>query len=256
MNKKIVFFDIDGTLVDEDKKIPSSTKLAIKELRANDVYIAIATGRPPFMFEELREELEIDSYISFNGQHVVFEGETIYENPIELEMLQKLHADTLPYDYPMLFLNENEIVVTAEHPHIKKSFQNLNIGSPRVDPDFYLENTVLQALLYCQLDEEKIFESKHKNFNFLRWHKYSCDILPLGGSKAVGINKILEAGGLTKAESFAFGDGLNDLEMIQEVGVGIAMGNAVPQLKSAADFITDDVDAKGVINALEKYKLL
>src|SRR5690625_7865577 len=93
MHEKIVFFDIDGTLVDDDKNIPVSAKQAIDELKRNDVYVAIATGRAPFMFEHIRQELEIESYVSFNGQYVVFEGETIYENPIGQESLKKLRSE-------------------------------------------------------------------------------------------------------------------------------------------------------------------
>src|SRR5690625_3176849 len=64
MDKTIVFFDIDGTLVDDEKQMLATTKQAIKDLQRNGVHIAIATGRPPFMFQEIRDELDIDSYIA------------------------------------------------------------------------------------------------------------------------------------------------------------------------------------------------
>ena len=79
---KIVFFDIDGTLLDHEKKLPASTKEAIKQLQDSGVFVAIATGRAPFMFESLREELGIDTFVSFNGQYVVFEGKVVYKNPL------------------------------------------------------------------------------------------------------------------------------------------------------------------------------
>ncbi|MFP3360828.1 HAD hydrolase family protein, partial [Planococcus sp. SIMBA_143] len=69
-NEKIVFFDIDGTLLNHDKKIPVSTREALKTLTENGVHVAIATGRAPFMFADLREDLGIDTFISFNGQYV------------------------------------------------------------------------------------------------------------------------------------------------------------------------------------------
>lgn len=68
------FFDIDGTIYDEDKQVPASTKEAIAELQRRGHHVAIATGRASYMFEDLREELGIDSYVSLNGQYVVFEG--------------------------------------------------------------------------------------------------------------------------------------------------------------------------------------
>src|SRR5690625_7493494 len=110
MHEKIVFFDIDGTLVDDDKNIPVSAKQAIDELKRNDVYVAIATGRAPFMFEHIRQELEIESYVSFNGQYVVFEGETIYKNPIGQESLKKLYEASTIINHPMIYRSEESRV--------------------------------------------------------------------------------------------------------------------------------------------------
>ena len=76
--------------MDSDKKIPQSTKEALHLLKENGIYTAIATGRAPFMIKDLLEELEIDSYVSFNGQYVVFEGEVIYRNPLSKEQLTQL----------------------------------------------------------------------------------------------------------------------------------------------------------------------
>ncbi|RKJ34669.1 Cof-type HAD-IIB family hydrolase, partial [Butyricicoccus sp. 1XD8-22] len=69
---KILFFDIDGTLYNSEKKIPASSKDAIKEARKNGYEIAIATGRAPFMIQPIIDELEIDTYITFNGQYIVY----------------------------------------------------------------------------------------------------------------------------------------------------------------------------------------
>ena len=71
MTKKMIMFDIDGTLLDHDKKMPASAKEAVRSLKEAGHEVAIATGRPPYFFKELREELEIDSFVCFNGQYVV-----------------------------------------------------------------------------------------------------------------------------------------------------------------------------------------
>ena len=65
------------------KNLPASAKEAIKSLKEAGHEVAIATGRPPYFFKELREELEIDSFVCFNGQYVVIENEVIYKNPID-----------------------------------------------------------------------------------------------------------------------------------------------------------------------------
>lgn len=257
MSETIVFFDIDGTLVDDNKSIPLATKQAIDALRRNNVYIAIATGRPPFMYEEIREALDIHTFVSFNGQHVVFEGETIYENPICSEKLNALYEDSQKKNFPMVFMSNSEMRATAKnHLHVKEGLNHLKFGYPEKDKSFHLEETIFQALLFCETNDETSLENRHSDFHFLRWHPYSCDILPVGGSKAVGIDRVLEASGIDRKNSFAFGDGLNDLEMIQAVGTGVAMGNSVPQLKKVADYVTEDVEQKGIRNGLKHLNLI
>lgn len=257
MGRKIAFFDIDGTLVDENKSIPSSTKKAIKELKRNNIYVAIATGRPPFLYEDIREELDIQTYISFNGQHVVFEGETIYKSPIKAKKIKALFDLSLENDYPMVFMSDSEIRATENHNlQIKESLDQLGFKYPEVDKDFHLNETIFQALLYCDNKEEEALKSNYEAFNFIRWHEFCCDVLPNGGSKAVGVNEILKASGFNIENSFAFGDGFNDVEMIEAIGTGVAMGNAVEPLKNVADYITDDVDQDGIVKALQHLDLI
>src|SRR4051794_29643049 len=102
---KIVFFDIDGTLLDHDKKLPTSTKAAVKQLQENGVFVAIATGRSPFMFEPIRKELDIDTFVSFNGQYVVFENEVVYRNPLKRMEIKKLHEAADRNQTPLVFMN-------------------------------------------------------------------------------------------------------------------------------------------------------
>lgn len=257
MGKKIAFFDIDGTLVDEKKDIPSSTKEAIEELKRNDVYVAIATGRPPFLYEDIREELDIQTYISFNGQHVVFEGETIYESPIKAEEINRLFELSLKSDYPMVFMSDSEMRATENHNfQIKKSLDQLGFKYPEIDKDFHLNETIFQALLYCDKKEEEAFKKSCEKFDFIRWHEFCCDVLPFGGSKVVGVNEVLRAAGFSLENSFAFGDGFNDVEMIKTIGTGVAMGNAVTPVKTVADHITDRVDQDGIVNALHYFNLI
>ena len=113
--KKIVFFDIDGTLLDHDKKLPDSAKEAIKTLQSNGTYVAIATGRAPFMYESLREELGIESFVSFNGQYVVFENEVIYTNPLKVETLEELLEDTKTKEHPVVHFNHE--TMKSNHKH-------------------------------------------------------------------------------------------------------------------------------------------
>ncbi|MGM8211899.1 Cof-type HAD-IIB family hydrolase [Virgibacillus sp. W0430] len=257
MSKQIVFFDIDGTIYDEEKQVPASTKKAIKDLQNNGVEVAIATGRPPFMFEDLRKNLGIDTYVSYTGQHVVFEGETIYQNPLCTQSLKNLYEESKDKAYPMILMSDKEMKATiAGHPAVADGLGRLKFYYPEVEDRFYERESIFQALLFYEANNSTPFSKSHDAFHFIHWGDQACDVLPKGGSKAIGIKKILDASGIDRKNSIAFGDGLNDLEMIKEVGMGIAMGNAVEQLKQAADDVTDRVEADGIYNALRKYGLL
>ncbi|ELK44982.1 UNVERIFIED_CONTAM: Cof-type HAD-IIB family hydrolase [Halobacillus marinus] len=256
-NKKIAFFDIDGTLLDHDKKLPEKTKQAIQKLKEQGVYCAIATGRAPFMYKSLREELGIDSYVSFNGQYVVFEGKEIYKNPLSEEALQKLHVHAEENDHPMVFMNEEEMrASTPDHDSIRQSLGTLLLDHPAADEGFYSGRNIYQSLLFCEGREIEQYEEAYEAFDFIRWHPLSCDVLPKGGSKAEGIKKMIEAAGMTMEDTYAFGDGLNDIEMISEVGTGVAMGNAVPETKAVSDYVTTDVSEDGLSHAIYELGLL
>ncbi|MBM7586661.1 Cof subfamily protein (haloacid dehalogenase superfamily) [Bacillus pakistanensis] len=254
---KIVFFDIDGTLLDDDKKLPQATKEAIQTLQANGTYVAIATGRAPFMYEELRKELGIDSYVSFNGQYVVFENKVIYKNPLNNVVLKELLNDSERRDHPVVFLNQNTMKSTVKHhPFIKESMESLKFPHPDYQPDFYSDKEIYQSLLFCRQEEEDYYRENYRDFSFIRWHEYSMDILPRGGSKAEGIKKMIAELGFKLEDVYAFGDGLNDIEMIEAVGTGVAMGNAVEEVKKHASLVTKHVDDNGIYFGLKKLKLI
>src|SRR5690625_6023994 len=90
-NQALIFFDIDGTLLDHDKNLPSTTKSAINQLQSDGHIIAIATGRGPFMYEGLRQELNIDTFVSFNGSYVVLEDKVIRSEEHTSELQSRGH---------------------------------------------------------------------------------------------------------------------------------------------------------------------
>ncbi|CDQ19906.1 hypothetical protein SAMN05192559_103149 [Halobacillus karajensis] len=257
MTKKIALFDIDGTLLDHDKKLPEKTKTAIQALKEEGVFCAIATGRAPFMYKKLREELGIDSFVSFNGQYVVFEGQEVYNNPLSEPELERLHNHAEGNDHPMVFMNHEEMKASVpDHNHIEESLGTLYIDHPSADASFFRGRKIYQALLFCEGDEIEEYREAYDAFDYIRWHPVSCDVLPKGGSKAEGIKKLVEAAGLHMEDTYAFGDGLNDIEMIREVGTGIAMGNAVSETKAVSDFVTKDVAEDGIAHAIYELGLL
>jgi Cof subfamily protein (haloacid dehalogenase superfamily) len=254
---KIVFFDIDGTLLDHDKNLPASTKEAITLLKENGVFVAIATGRAPFMFESLRQELEIDSFVSFNGQYVVFEGEPIYLNPLNNEKIEDLFVSSKEKGHPVVFMNHMTMKSSVKHhEYIETSLGGLKFAHPDHDDRFYVDRDLFQTLLFCEEGEEEYYRESYPEFTFIRWHPFSVDILPAGGSKAEGIKKMIERLGFKLEDVYAFGDGLNDFEMLKAAGTGVAMGNSVPALKEHASLVTRNVDDDGIWHGLKQLKLI
>lgn len=258
IKRSVIFFDIDGTLLNHEKKLPISTKKAIFTLKEQGHEVAIATGRAPFMFEDLRNELEIHTFVSYNGQYVVLNGEVLYSNPLNTSSLEALTAFALRNNHPVVFMDHEDMKANVpEHPYIKTSIETLKISRfPTYDPHYYKGRELYQSLLFCLEGEERQYEQKFQDFDFVRWHPFSVDIVPKGGSKAKGIERIVEKLGFQQEQQYAFGDGLNDLEMLATVKNSVAMGNAEDTVKKAAKYITKSVEENGVFHGLQMVGLL
>lgn len=257
-DKKLIFFDIDGTLYNSSKEVPEDAKNAVLHLREAGHIVAIATGRGPFMFKELRETLGIETYISYNGQYIVFEGETIYENPISDKTLQALTEQAYKNDHPLAYCDEKDLrVSTREHDHVKAGIGSLKLNfEVAEDQAYYRNNDIHQALLFCAEGEEREYEAQYDDVYFLRWHEFCTDIIPKGGSKAEGIKMLIEKMDLPLSQVYAFGDGPNDVEMLSLIENSVAMGNGVDETKAVSRWITDHVDDNGLYKGLKKVGLI
>ncbi|MEK3837844.1 Cof-type HAD-IIB family hydrolase [Paenibacillus sp. FSL R7-0128] len=255
--KKTIFFDIDGTIYDEDKNIPASTREAIAELKRRGHHVAIATGRADYMFEGLRGELRIDSYVSLNGQYVVYEGKPVYKNPIATSVLEELTLFAEKLDHPVAYTDTAGMRVNvADHEYINTSVGSLKLVFPTHDAGYFLKNDIYQAMIFCPQESQQIYAERYPELSFIRWHPLCMDVLPGNGSKANGIAEMLKVIGVEKEEVYAFGDGLNDVEMLGYVGYGIAMGNGEQEAKAAASFITKSVREDGIYEGLKMVGLL
>ncbi|AIG28297.1 Cof-type HAD-IIB family hydrolase [Brevibacillus laterosporus] len=257
MERKIVFFDVDGTLLTEDKQLLTSTRDAVRRLRENGIYTAIASGRMPKQLEDICRELDIHSYVSINGQYVVFEGEEIYSNPIAIEQLTDLTDLANKHGHVLTYVNHE--MLCANHlndPLLDVIYGELQLAKPSLDPDFYKQNPIYQSIIFCAPELAKEYMERFPQFGFIHWHDYALDIIPLGSSKAVGIQKMLEHGHFSLEHTYAFGDGLNDLEMLETVGHGVAMGNAVLEAKQKARYVTASCNEDGIAKGLSMLGLL
>ncbi|WP_010531706.1 Cof-type HAD-IIB family hydrolase [Lentibacillus jeotgali] len=258
MTQKLIFFDIDGTLLDDEKRLPESTKQAIAQLQADGHFVAIATGRAPFAFKPLMDELNISTYVSINGQYVVHNDEAIYKNPLKPDALAALEKYAAERQHPLVHLNhEDWYANTKDHPQVRAATESLKLDQAvKYNPDFYRNSKVYQTLLFCTGEGEAEYDQTFDQLDFVRWHQYSVDVMPAGGSKAAGIGKLIEQLDIPAQDVFAFGDGLNDIPMLKSVQNSIAMGNAADTVKEAAGSVTRDVHDDGIWHGLKMAGLL
>lgn len=257
-DRSVIFFDIDGTLLNYDKKLPQSTKHAIFKLKENGHKIMFATGRAPFMFEDLRQELDIHDFISYNGQYVVLNREVLYANSLNVQSLEKLTEAAWKNDHPVVFMDHEDMRANVpSHPYIKESLETFKSNLIlKHDPSYYLGRELYQTLLFCPEGTEKQYEETFPSFDFVRWHPVSVDVIPKGGSKAKAIKLVTKKLNIPPEKQYAFGDGLNDMEMLQTVKNSIAMGNANETLKESAKYITKSVEDDGIYYGLQMVGLL
>lgn len=255
---KIIFFDIDGTLVNNDKILSKNTIKAVHQLKQNGLDVVLATGRAPHHIISFSEQLGIRSYVSLNGAYVCYEGKIIQSTALEKMIIEKLLELSVENNHPLVFSNNEKTVSNQlNHPEVIESFDSLKLDYvPGYQPNFWKETEIYQVMLYCKEHEETIYRESIPELQFVRWHPLSLDVMPAHLSKATGIKAMLDYLGLTPKEAIAFGDGLNDKEMLSFVGMGVAMENAHHSLIPYAKMVTKSVDEDGIIYALCKFGLI
>ena len=255
---KAVFFDIDGTLLSFDThKIPQSTYSAIEKLREKGIKIYVASGRPKFLLDSIKD-IEFDGYITLNGSYV-FENKEVYiNNSLSNPELKKISKWNEEYDYPFVFMSSNGWFASKIDDSVIEICNHLEVNLPEVKS---IENAydmeIYQLMGYFPADlDNYLQENVFTECSLTRWHPLFCDIVHKDNDKREGILKILEVNNIDISESMAFGDGGNDISMLKVVGLGVAMGNANDSVKSVADYITESVDDDGILKALEHFKVI
>ncbi len=181
-----------------------------------------------------------------------YRGEDLYESKIPVEVLEKLVGLAGKNGHELVFEGKTAYFATSpEHPFVYEAIASLKVVHPEADADFWKKEGIYQVFLHCESQEEHLYPGELPDLRFVRWHSKAMDVLPNTGSKAEGIKALLDKLGIAPEEAIAFGDGLNDKEMLQLVGLGIAMGNSHKELLPYADYVTTNVDEGGVKNGLE-----
>ncbi|KEO83925.1 hypothetical protein EL26_06980 [Tumebacillus flagellatus] len=254
---KIVFFDVDGTLMHE-KKIPDSAKRAVELLQERGVLPVLATGRPEFEIKSVREQLGIDWAITCNGAHIGCRGETVYHTPFSREIVVDWMTLAAEHNHSFLLYGAETMLIStsAECPLFLQARQEIGFLDPLTYETLDEIPEVYQFIAFLDETEQKRYTDPYEDEVALhRWRPWAIDLNPRGVNKSVGISTLLDHFGFTREQAAAFGDGLNDLEMLQFVGRGIAMGNGHPDLLAVAPLRTKHAGEDGILYGVENLVL-
>lgn len=232
---EIIFFDIDGTLVDLDSHQPSPNTLeALRRLQQRGIRICIATGRSPMALPQL-PGIQMDAYLTYNGSLCRTREALIFARPIPAPTIRQILRNAEHLHKPVTIATASELASNGYDPDLAAyfSFAHLQL---QVTPNFdeIAQQEIYQMMLPCRESEYGDILAGTQGVKILSWWENAGDIVPSASGKGAAIAKLLEHWNIPKERAMAFGDGNNDVEMFQAVGTGVAMANASPALKAVA----------------------
>lgn len=257
---RAAFFDIDGTLITSGSHLmPTGLKKALTELRQNGVAVLLSTGRHPLEVEEegLLPGLAFDGAVYMNGQLCEWQGRPVLENAIPTEDLLKLRDFLHQTGRSCIFLEKDRMYANLVDDWMRTEQANIGTAVPPVQSIEGLESRRIdQVIPFITPDEEQALLAQMPHCQTKRWGEHVVDLMSKTGGKENGIRALCAAMGIEPEQTIAFGDAENDREMLQLAGIGVAMGNALPQVKDCADYVTDAVEDDGVLHALQHFGLV
>lgn len=246
MSFRAIFFDIDGTLLGRDKRMPPSTLHALKKARENGVLLFVATGRVTPMTYFLRDYFDFDGFAAMTGQYCFDKNgkvlHTLAIDPEDIRLLMQLQKEE---PFPCLIAEGRECFAATPAKQIEDHFLRHNLPSP---PVYDISRADCHEVYQLMVYDPEIYLPRILPLKY--------DILPQNGGKQIGIPAMAAHYGIRNDEILVFGDGPNDVDMLRDVGFGVAMGNGCAKAKAAANYVTTDVDDDGIYRALKELGVI
>ncbi len=259
---KLIFFDIDGTLWDDNMQMPESTVPALKALQKNGHKIFLCSGRARGNIRDPRLlDIGFDGIVAACGNHIEYHGKVVYEKLVTPELTKKV-VELLRICHMPVVLEGPEYHWIDEKgfeddPYVLYLFKEMGQSAKILQG--YTEDIRINKFsgdLLPDTDYERIKRELGDVFEFLVHEGNVVEFVPKGTSKATGIAWLCSYLHVDREDTYAVGDSVNDLDMLGYVGHGIAMGNGTAPAKEAAEYVTADIHRDGIRYAMEHYKLL
>ncbi len=252
---KAAFFDIDGTLLSfKTHRVSEGTIRAFRLLHDNGIRTFISSGRPMVLIPPM--PVSFEGYITMNGG-LVFTADsprhTLLSNPIPAEDSNRWVDYAKEHNLCTMVFTADSMMASQPNDIGMKIREQLEFEMPPMVPiDDLRDKQAYQLIAIMPADRDQEVGTLLSHCRLPRWHPAFTDIVACGNSKAAGMEAICRHYGIRQDETLAFGDGGNDVEMLQWAGIGVAMGNADDRVKACADMVTTDVDNEGIENAVNR----
>lgn len=251
MQRKAIFLDIDGTYTYGSPTPPARNVRAVLAAQAAGHLVFLNTGRAyAFIPEEVLASVPFDGIVAGNGSYIKLGEEILLRRRVPQETLAEVTRVLLQDGVPCMFEGEAEnLYLNDQNP------QNgwLEVRRPEDFLTRYKDIAVTKMTIVGPVSDP-LREVLTRDMRLITFPRYSETVLK-GCSKATGMRTVLEAVGIPQKDSVAMGDSLNDLEMIEAAGFGVAMGGAVEEIRQLADAVTCPAADGGVGEAIERYIL-
>lgn len=273
MNRyKLICLDVDGTLYNHERVIPQENIIAIREAYARGILICIVTGRMYNYGALYGGKIGIDTLtIGSNGAFVKYGDEVLNEDYMEEETLHEMVDILQKYDI-LTHYNEWNTLISDRDIGEGNGYLEANSHLPEdrkigivITDDLKRtfrerKSRILKSVSFEFDDREKFLRLReelkdHPDLEAISSSPFNLEIVKKGVSKARGVEKLIEKLGILREEVIAIGDGENDIAMIAYAGMGVAMGNALEEVKAVADMVTDTNDRAGVAKAIRELCL-
>lgn len=263
MVKKMIFFDIDGTIISEKtNKCPKSTITAIKRARENGHLTFINTGRTYFNIDEEVRSIGFDGYVCGCGTYINYKDKPLLYKTIPhetcFEIVQKLREykiDAILEGLYDVYFDQTKIL-TGDLVKLKEWFilRGIDVTKSWDDPGLNFDKLVVW---FNEDSDYKAFLSYiTKEFDYIDRGNNFGEIVPKRYSKATGIKFLQQYFHIPLENCYAIGDSTNDLPMLKYVPNSIAMGNSTPVLFDLVSYVTKDIEEDGIKYALEHYGII
>ncbi|MCI1985521.1 MAG: Cof-type HAD-IIB family hydrolase [Lactobacillus sp.] len=255
MVKAVVFFDLDGTLLQDDKSLAPETLMALRQLQENAVLPVIATGRNRFEIQYILDQTGIDTLVAANGSYVQVAGRRLFAEVLPQSLIRAVTDYAAALGDPVGWYNEAGFALSAENADTHENYQLLHL-TPHVDPQWPAHHEVNFMFVFDRGRDAQLQHAFAQQLSLVRNNPRGLDTMLAGVSKKTGIQRLLADPTLVGVPTYAFGDAANDLPMLQLVDHPVAMGNGSDAAKHTAEFVTTSNMAGGIVNGLAHYQLL